>query len=130
MVLMAVLIAVPGQHYAAPTGRRTPDPRARDQRRGRDGRPDQLGEPGFAVGCYNDDVATALLHAASLRQWRVPHDLALIGMDRTPLSRLTTPPLTTMEYDTSPVTAENVQAILRHLDKSDVEEPAPRCTSS
>ncbi|SFR29186.1 DNA-binding transcriptional regulator, LacI/PurR family [Lentzea waywayandensis] len=83
---------------------------------------DQLGEPGFAVGCYNDDVATALLHAASLRQWRVPHDLALIGMDHTPLSRLTTPPLTTMGYDTSLVAEENVQAILRHLDKSDVQE--------
>ena len=83
---------------------------------------DQLGEPGFAVGCYNDDVATALLHAASLRQWRVPHDLALIGMDHTPLSRLTTPPLTTMGYDTSLVAEENVQAILRHLDKSNVQE--------
>ncbi|MFD3732068.1 LacI family DNA-binding transcriptional regulator [Streptomyces sp. NPDC058632] len=77
---------------------------------------DQLGEPGFAVGCYNDDVATALLHAASLRNWRAPHDLALIGMDHTPLSRLTTPPLTTMEYDTSTVTEETIQAILRHLD--------------
>ncbi|MFE7813343.1 LacI family DNA-binding transcriptional regulator [Streptomyces sp. NPDC057433] len=77
---------------------------------------DQLGEPGFAVGCYNDDVATALLHAASLRSWRAPEDLALIGMDHTPLSRLTTPPLTTMEYDTSSVTEETVQAILHRLD--------------
>jgi DNA-binding LacI/PurR family transcriptional regulator len=80
---------------------------------------DQLGEPGFAVGCYNDDVATALLHAASLRQWRIPQQLALIGMDHTALSRLTTPQLTTMEYDTSSVTKENVQAILHHLDKAD-----------
>lgn len=80
---------------------------------------DQLGEPGFAVGCYNDDVATALLHAASLRRWQVPRDLALIGMDHTPLSRLTTPPLTTLEYDTSLVAQQNVQAILRRLDKAD-----------
>ncbi|MGY0065871.1 LacI family DNA-binding transcriptional regulator [Streptomyces sp. QTS137] len=83
---------------------------------------DQLGEPGFAVGCYNDDIATALLHAASLRGWRTPHDLALIGMDHTPLSRLTTPPLTTMEYDTSSVTEETIQAILRHLDAAEAGE--------
>ncbi|MFD3684195.1 LacI family DNA-binding transcriptional regulator [Nocardiopsis sp. NPDC058631] len=81
---------------------------------------DELGEPGFAVGCYNDDVATALLHAASLRKWRVPQDLALIGMDHTPLSRLTTPPLTTMEYDTSAVTEETIQTLLFHLDKTEV----------
>ncbi|NNN29188.1 LacI family DNA-binding transcriptional regulator [Streptomyces sp. S3(2020)] len=78
---------------------------------------DQLGEPGFAIGCYNDDVATALLHATALRGWRVPHELALIGMDHTPLSRLTTPPLTTMEYDTSLVTEATVQSILSRLDK-------------
>lgn len=83
---------------------------------------DELGEPGFAVGCYNDDVATALLHAASVRSWRTPQDLALIGMDHTPLSRLTTPPLTTMEYDTASVTEQNVQAILQRLDKADAVE--------
>jgi DNA-binding LacI/PurR family transcriptional regulator len=83
---------------------------------------DQLGEPGFAVGCYNDDVATALLHAALLRGWRVPQDLALIGMDHTPLSRLTTPPLTTMGYDMSAVTQATVQSILFHLDKKGISE--------
>jgi DNA-binding LacI/PurR family transcriptional regulator len=80
---------------------------------------DHLGGPGFAVGCYNDDVATALLHAASLRGWRVPQDLALIGMDHTPLSSLTTPPLTTMGYDMALVTAATVQAILTRLDKGE-----------
>jgi DNA-binding LacI/PurR family transcriptional regulator len=40
-------------------------------------------------------------------------------MDHTPLSRLTTPPLTTLEYDTSLVAQQNVQAILRRLDKAD-----------
>jgi DNA-binding LacI/PurR family transcriptional regulator len=83
---------------------------------------DVLGEPGFAVGCYNDDVATALLHAASLRRWRVPQDLALIGMDHTPLSRLTTPPLTTMDYDTVSVAEETVQTILHRLDREHIAE--------
>ncbi|MDW4910925.1 LacI family DNA-binding transcriptional regulator [Streptomyces sp. ADMS] len=84
---------------------------------------DQLGVPGFAVGCYNDDVATALLHAASLRGWRVPEELALIGMDHTPLSRLTTPPLTTVEYDTTLVTEATVQSILSRLDKKGSSAP-------
>lgn len=86
---------------------------------------DQLGRPGFAVGCYNDDVATALLHAASLRGWQVPRDLALIGMDHTALSRLTTPPLTTIEYDMSRVTEATVQSILAALDRESISgEPA------
>ena len=77
---------------------------------------ESLSEPGFAVGCYNDDVATALLFAAAERGWQVPQDLALIGMDNTPMSRLTIPALTTMGYDTTEVAAVAVQAILSRLD--------------
>ena len=60
---------------------------------------DALGDPGAAVACYNDDVAMALLAAATARRWRVPQQLALIGMDCTPLSQLTEPALTTIAYD-------------------------------
>ncbi|WP_404434655.1 LacI family transcriptional regulator [Microbacterium lacus] len=80
---------------------------------------DQLGGRGFAVACYNDDVATALLHAATQRGWKVPDDLALVGMDNTALSRLTTPPLTTVGYDASEVIAASVRSVLSRLDKSD-----------
>ncbi|MFP7761683.1 LacI family DNA-binding transcriptional regulator [Marisediminicola sp. LYQ134] len=80
---------------------------------------DDLGERGFAVACYNDDVATALLYAATQRGWSVPEDLALIGMDNTPLSRLTIPPLTTVGYDASEVLAASLRSLLRGLDKSD-----------
>lgn len=58
---------------------------------------------GFAIACYNDDVATALLAAATHRGWDVPRELALIGLDNTPLAQLTSPPLTTIEYDLTSV---------------------------
>ena len=60
---------------------------------------DQLDSPGFGLACYNDDIATALLSAATLRGWSVPEDLGLIGMDHTPLSGVTLPRLTTIGYD-------------------------------
>ncbi|SFR84505.1 transcriptional regulator, LacI family [Agromyces sp. CF514] len=80
---------------------------------------DELGGTGFAVACYNDDVATALLSAATRRGWRVPEDLALIGMDHTTLGRLTLPPLTTVDYDLE-IAAEaaihGILAITGHAD--------------
>ncbi|KOG16916.1 LacI family DNA-binding transcriptional regulator [Streptomyces viridochromogenes] len=60
---------------------------------------DELSAPGVGIACYNDDVATALLTAAKLRGFRVPEDVALIGMDHTPLSQLTLPPLTTIRLN-------------------------------
>lgn len=76
---------------------------------------DNLGSPGFAVACYNDDVATALLSAATLRGWRVPNDLALIGMDHTPLSRVTVPPLTTVSYDRTAAAKSSTEGVLERL---------------
>lgn len=83
---------------------------------------DDLGSTGYAVACYNDDVATALLFAATERGWRIPQDLALVGMDNTPLSRLTVPPLTTMGYDPTQATQASLQTLLNRLDKRDDRE--------
>jgi DNA-binding LacI/PurR family transcriptional regulator len=77
---------------------------------------DTLGAPGFAVACYNDDVAIALLHAARKRHWAVPADLAVVGMDNTPLARLTDPPLSSMAFDSAAVTRQAVAAIVARLD--------------
>ncbi|KQW05582.1 hypothetical protein ASC66_11390 [Leifsonia sp. Root4] len=60
---------------------------------------DSLDLPGMGIACYNDDVATALLSAANARGWSVPEELGVIGMDHTPLSAVTIPPLTTIGYD-------------------------------
>ncbi|MWB98407.1 LacI family DNA-binding transcriptional regulator [Agromyces seonyuensis] len=58
---------------------------------------------GFGVACYNDEVAIALLAAAREIDWAVPDDLAIIGMDHLLLGQLTSPPLTTIEYDQTTV---------------------------
>lgn len=75
----------------------------------------QLGERGVAVACYNDDVATALLFAARMQGWQVPAELALIGMDHTPLSQLLEYPLTTLDYDLADIAYQSVSAILGML---------------
>lgn len=85
---------------------------------------DHLDGPGVAVACYNDDVATALLYAASIRGWSVPDDLAVIGMDHTPLSRVTTPPLTTVDYDIDATVQGSINGILAALDGA--ESPSAR----
>jgi len=86
---------------------------------------EELGRPGFAVACYNDDVATALLHAAHEKSWNIPEDIALVGMDNTPLSQLTIPPLTTMGYDPTQVSQLSMQSLLNRLDKQQADQPIP-----
>jgi len=81
-----------------------------------------LGRRGIAVGCYNDDVATALLSVAAAEGWSTPGELALIGMDATPLSRLTRPALTTIDFDMSGAARGAVAAILRNFDGQTVDE--------
>lgn len=71
---------------------------------------------GYAVACYNDDVGTALLAAAHRHGWSVPGDVAVIGLDHTPLSQLTHPPLTTIEYDLESVTRSTTGWALAVLD--------------
>ncbi|MDN4480465.1 LacI family DNA-binding transcriptional regulator [Demequina muriae] len=87
---------------------------------------DELGAPGHAVACYNDDIAAALMHAAAVRGWSIPGDIAFIGMDNTPLSQFTTPPLTTISYDVAQVIAVSTQGILERLDRA--ERTAPQGT--
>jgi len=78
----------------------------------------ELDAPGIAIACYNDDVATALLSAIAARGLRVPEDIALIGMDHTPLSRVTVPPLTTMSYDLEAAARSVLAGVLASLGTS------------
>ncbi|MGO4592574.1 LacI family DNA-binding transcriptional regulator [Leifsonia sp. 2TAF2] len=80
---------------------------------------DQL-EVGYGVACYNDDVAITLLTAARKRSWRVPEDLGLIGMDNTPLSQVTDPPLTTVGYDLAAVAQMSMATALSALGEESV----------
>jgi DNA-binding LacI/PurR family transcriptional regulator len=84
----------------------------------------RLSLPGYGIGCYNDDVATALLSVAQQAGWRVPDDIALIGMDNTPLGALTNPPLTTIGADLRAAGPAMTSAILAAIRG----EPAPEGT--
>jgi DNA-binding LacI/PurR family transcriptional regulator len=76
---------------------------------------DALDTTPVAIACYNDDVAMALLSAAHTRNLVVPADVALIGMDHTPLSRIAVPALTTIEYDLNAAARYATVGLLRSL---------------
>ncbi|KQQ94217.1 hypothetical protein ASF62_08750 [Leifsonia sp. Leaf325] len=85
---------------------------------------DSIELPGAGVVCYNDDVATALLSAATIRGWKVPDEVGFIGMDHTPLSAVTLPPLSTVGYDQRAAAYNLITAALHGLGESiDDREP-------
>lgn len=86
---------------------------------------DLLGTPPVGVVCYNDDVATALLSAATVRGLRVPADLGIVGMDHTPLGQLTLPRLTTVAYDSAAPTQNFIAAVLATLTGGDDRAASP-----
>lgn len=86
---------------------------------------DSLGPEPVGVVCYNDDVATALLSAAKVQGRRVPADIAIIGMDHTPLSQVTLPRLTTVAYNTSVPSQNFITAMLGTLRGSETPVPVP-----
>lgn len=79
---------------------------------------DHLDLPGIGVVCYNDDVATTLLSAARIRDWGIPADIGFIGMDHTPLSAVTLPPLSTVGYDLRAAAYNLITAALHGIGES------------
>ena len=55
----------------------------------------------FGVAAYNDDVALAVLGAASSAGRRVPEDVGVIGVDNTTVAMISTPSITTVDMDVS-----------------------------
>jgi len=80
---------------------------------------DHLDPPRIGIACYNDDIAITLLSAARIRGLGVPRDVALIGMDRTPLSQVTVPRLTTISYDMTAPTKNMIANFLSVLGNED-----------
>lgn len=86
---------------------------------------DALRPPGIAIACYNDEVAAALLSAATGQGWRIPQDVALMGMDGAPVSRITQPPLTTVAYSAQAAVQSAIHSILTKLGRGhDLAEPS------
>ena len=57
--------------------------------------------PGGAIGvaAYNDEMALAILSSAQQLKLNVPEDLGIIGVDNSILARITTPTITTIDFD-------------------------------
>jgi DNA-binding LacI/PurR family transcriptional regulator len=79
--------------------------------------------PGMAVACYNDDVAVTLVAAASRLGWQVPGDLAVIGVDNTPLARVLSPRISTVAYDSSGIAADLAGAVVAQLVEGEPRRP-------
>ncbi len=69
-----------------------------------------------AVAAYNDDVALAVLAGARAEGLVVPHDLAVIGVDDVPTSRLAVPALTTVSQAVEEQARYLGAAVLAELD--------------
>ena len=72
------------------------------------GRPD-------AIVCGNDEQAALLIQTLARLGKRVPTDVAVVGFDDIPLSRATTPPLTTISQPVKRLAATAFKALLARI---------------
>jgi DNA-binding LacI/PurR family transcriptional regulator len=70
-----------------------------------------------ALFAYNDEFAALMLRALREVGLSVPHDLAVIGVDDTPLCELVTPRLTTVALHTTSFAEMHVQVLLDLIDR-------------
>jgi LacI family transcriptional regulator len=56
-----------------------------------------LDEPPTAIFAGNDTIAVAAINALRERNISIPNDISIVGFDDMPISRLLTPPLTTVQ---------------------------------
>ena len=61
--------------------------------------PGFLSEGATAIICGNDLIAKGVIEECTLRGFKVPEDISVIGFDDIPLASALTPPLTTIAQD-------------------------------
>ncbi|PWD51772.1 hypothetical protein C8046_15100 [Serinibacter arcticus] len=79
-----------------------------------------VGEGPVGLACYNDDVALAVLAAARELDLAVPEQVAVVGLDASPLGRLWSPRLTSVVYDIRALMTLSVRTLV-----GDDAAPAP-----
>ncbi|MHB1156257.1 MAG: substrate-binding domain-containing protein [Phycisphaerales bacterium] len=79
--------------------------------------------PPTAVFAYHDLLALGALHHCRQHQLRVPHDVALVGFDDLPESRVTTPALSTVSYPLRSMAELSIQMAQQPLDRSPDRQP-------
>lgn len=68
-----------------------------------------------AVCAQSDEIACLVLYGIHNAGLRCPHDLAVIGVDASPMGVVSTPPLTTVEFDFHAVADAAIAAVLTEL---------------
>ncbi len=74
-----------------------------------------------AVCAQSDEVAFVVLHGVREAGLSCPADLAVMGVDASPASAVSAPPLTTVEFDTTAVANAAVDAVLERLGLQPIE---------
>jgi DNA-binding LacI/PurR family transcriptional regulator len=68
-----------------------------------------------AVCAQSDEIACLVLYGMHKARLRCPRDLAVIGVDASPMGVVSTPPLTTVEFDPHAVADAAINAVLTKL---------------
>ncbi|GAA3860622.1 LacI family DNA-binding transcriptional regulator [Leifsonia kafniensis] len=84
---------------------------------------DSLGDLPVAIACYNDDVAASIVSAAIIRGRQIPDNVAVVGMDNTPLSRVMVPRLSTIDYPVADAAHGTVAGIIAGITGDPVNSP-------
>src|SRR4051812_28056273 len=74
--------------------------------------------PASAVMCSNDMTAIGVLHKVYRAGLRVPDDLSIIGFDDIHITRVTIPPLTTIQMSRTELSRAAVNALRAHVEST------------
>ncbi|MBV9321239.1 MAG: LacI family DNA-binding transcriptional regulator [Mycobacterium sp.] len=74
-----------------------------------------VGDGVTAVCAQSDEIACLVLYGIRAAGMRCPGDLAVIGVDANPMGALSSPPLTTVEFDPAGVADAAIAAVLSEL---------------
>ncbi len=78
-----------------------------------------------AVCAQSDEIACLVLYGIREAGLRCPGELAVIGVDASPMGALSSPPLTTVEFETGAVADAAIAAVLSELGYPAPPPPAP-----
>jgi DNA-binding LacI/PurR family transcriptional regulator len=78
-----------------------------------------------AVCAQSDDIACLVLHGIHETGLRCPRDLAVIGVDASPIGAVSSPPLTTVQFDPRAVADIALAALFERLGNPAPRPPAP-----
>jgi len=79
--------------------------------------------PPFSVFCSTDQIAIGILRALHDKALRVPHDVAVIGVDDIETAPYLTPALTTISLPKERIGEKSAEMLIKLIEKQEVDEP-------